>query len=405
MIKDQVSCSPFALCRALCPTPNSKVELMLAKSKYNRIHQKYFGEYYFSMPPPLPTEILRELDVSFMTFLVNNGLEVLVPILAYGQTCQGYGSIEKTPAFWAMCWITPDLLDGYFSIRANYENTCLSRNKKLTKKYPWYPKKTMLVNGWSKLWREIKRQDKLTVLNGVEVTKLHRPCNDVSRAGESRNKIIASVSFNDGEDVIYADFLIVAAPIHLISGVMTLTEEEKNIYGAYENKKSSVEQAKNIENGTFRTTLFRTTQPQPYLDAHLTIYPQKIVGPDVGSGEVFATRDSYLAVNKEFCAGPESLSLLDPLRPHVREQMAYQYVENGIVPDHALLDEKFKTWADEQIGENNYKIIIKPELTTWNYFYRFKRDGILSRKLWGVFSLQGRNNSMYRHISNQSSIL
>lgn len=78
-------------------------------------------------------------------------------------------------------------------------------------------------------------------MNGVEVTKLLRPCNEVSHNGEQHNKIVASVSFNDGNDVIYADFLIVAAPIHLTSGVMTLTEEEKNIYGEYESKESSVE--------------------------------------------------------------------------------------------------------------------------------------------------------------------
>lgn len=98
---------------------------------------------------------------------------------------------------------------------------------------------------------------------------------------------------------------------------------------------------------------------------------------------MLATRDSYLAVNKEFCAGPESLSLLDPLRSHVREQMAYQYVENGITPDHALLDEKFKTWADEQMA---YQVV--------NYggcFY-FKEKIILCL-------------CMHRHISNQSLML
>ena len=155
MIQVQPSCSFFNPCRILFPIVDSQAEMLLAKSIYSKLHESIFGRYHFSMPPPVCSSLIPSIDMPFYEFLRIHKLTSLIPVLAYGQTCQGYGSIEHTPTFWAMCWITPQLLDGYFALRANNPLNPSLKADCCSKQYPIYPKKGMLTRGWINVWDQL----------------------------------------------------------------------------------------------------------------------------------------------------------------------------------------------------------------------------------------------------------
>jgi hypothetical protein len=76
--------SPWAFTRLFYPKANTALALVTAKARYNRVHQKHFGDYNYSMRPQLTPESMTALDMSFGQFLESNGLSALLPILAYG---------------------------------------------------------------------------------------------------------------------------------------------------------------------------------------------------------------------------------------------------------------------------------------------------------------------------------
>jgi len=360
-IQLQPTYSIFALSRILFPYEDTAIELITAKDKYNRLHGQLFGDFNFTMPPPLTTESLKLLDKSFVQFLEENDLMALLPVLAYGQTCQGYGTIEATPAFWAMCWVTPQLLDQYFALE------------------PQYPKKAMLKHGWISLWDEIVKLNKLHIRYNVDIERITRTSAD----GKTTVRVVGKEKGTPIDETY--DFLVMGAPVFDDQGkaFLDLNEEEASTFKT------------NMEHGQFRTILFRSTQPQPYLMSHLTLYASKIIGADAGQGDVFAWRDSYLALRPELCLS--AAHQLDPERFKVREQMAYQYAETGNnLPEKAFQD-KFHQWAENRFGaKENYKVL---QEQTWDYFSRFNSVGLKNRDPWRILSFQGKNATLFVHAS------
>ena len=360
-------CAPMKL-RA--PELTYGVAIYNAKQKFNRLHEEYFGTFSYTMPPPLSTKTLNELDMSFQQWLVKNDLQVLVPLLAYANTAQGYGTLDDTPAFFALSWVTPGLLDGYI------RTTLLPNVQALP------GKKEMLVKGWIELWDQII---KITGFGGL--IKYNVAIDSISRAND-----VVTIKYNGGETETF-DYLVVAAPIHLDAKkpIMDLTQQEKDLFH------------KNLDHSQFRTILYKAKVPQPYLDTHLTIYSDKLVGPSAGDGHVFAFRDSYLAINSNLQENtPEHQS--DPNRWLEREQMCYQYVKNNVNESTTSLTEKSTEFLDETFGKGKYEILLPPKsdpsATTWDYFYRYDQDGLRKRKTWELFSIQGQKNTFYAHASN-----
>jgi len=354
--------SAFALSRIMFPYEDAAVEIILAKDRYNLLHEQIFGDFNFTMPPPLTTESLKLLDKSFVQFLEENDLMALLPVLAYGQTCQGYGTIEATPAFWAMCWVTPQLLDQYFALK------------------PQYPKKAMLKHGWISLWDEIVKLNKLNIRYHVDIERITRTPAD----GKTTVRVVGKEKGTPIDETY--DFLVMGAPVFDDQGkaFLDVNEEEGSTFKT------------NMEHGQFRTVLFRTKAPQPYLKSHLTIYASKIIGADAGQGEVFAWRDSYLALRPNLCTDLQAHEE-DPERVKIREQMAYQYVENNYNLSEEVLEGKFLTWAENRFGsQDNYEVLFKQ---TWDYSARFNSVGLTNRDPWRILSFQGKNATLFVHAS------
>lgn len=372
-LEGQPRWSPWALSRILVPKMDTAAELLTAKARYKRLHQEHLGDYDYSMPPKLTQEAMQALDMSFGQFLESNGLSALLPILAYGQTCQGYGAIESTPAFWAMCWITPELLDGYFAVQ------------------PRYPKKAMFRQGWRSIWDMLVKVNDFRIEKRTKVEHVHRR--------DDGTMEVRTVDLDGGGTRTRDfDYLVVAAP--MLDPIPRKPGEEKLAFEQLTPDQARLLQSDRITNGHFRTVLYTLFEPQPYLDTHLEIDAERVLGPEVGQGRVFASRDSYLAVNPEYCdlQGHQ----VDPARGDVREQMAYQYVETGRAMSEDELEDRFVEWADDQFGANTRDGSPKYQIRdrrSWTYFQRFDREGLLDRMPWQLLEIQGRERTMVVHAS------
>jgi hypothetical protein len=375
-LQGQPKWSPWALSRLLIPKLDTAAEILTAKGRYNRLHQRYFGAYNYTMPPKLTPESLEAIDMSFGQFLESNRMSALLPILAYGQTCQGYGSIESTPAFWAMCWITPELLNGYFEVK------------------PDYPKKAMFREGWRSIWDKMKEVNDLNIEMNTKVTS-------IVRKDDGKMEVTTSPTVTDNQKTRLTggdsqtrdfDYLVVAAP--MLDPLPRESGEEKLAFDDLTEEQANLLQSNRITNGHFRTVLFTPREPQPYLDTHLKIDADRVIGVEVGKGEVFASRDSYLALNPDLCKLEAHQD--DPARGHKREQMAYQYVENGRETSEEELEAKFVAWADGEFGAKGFKI---RDRRSWTYFQRFDRVGLEEAMPWKLLELQGRDRTLIVHAS------
>jgi len=337
------------------------------------------------MPPALAVgsfacgDAWRPLNKNFKEFLEFNGLEALVPLIAYAHTAQGYGVIDTTPAFWGLSWISPELLIGYTS--AQFGLKFFGR---------MIPKKDMFVSGWITLWEELVKiigEDNI-VLDAHVKQITRRPSSPAFP--DSDGSVRVSYQVNGQLKNGTFDYLVVAAPLHLEEAqeVLQFTETERELF------------QKDIVHHQFRTTLYTRSQ-QPNLTTHLTIFPRHITDTAVaGKGDVFAYRDSYLArfpevnveVNVEKDKWPERFKR-DPARHGDREQMCYQYAENGM--SEKDLKQKCKQWLDSNMGETTIL-----EEKNFDYFYHYDHNGLAAQKPWRLLSIQGENNTIWAHASN-----
>jgi len=373
----------MSLFRIVLPKVDAGLELYYAKSKYNRLHNEIFGTYDFSMPPRVTKENMAMIDMSFGQFLEEHGLSAMNPILAYGNTAQGYGTIENVPAFWAMCWLTPELLDGYFRI---------------PRQIP--PKKAMFKTGWRTMWETTIQVNELNIEYNTDIHSIKRSGVDDDTDGAGLVTVTGENA--EGEFEKEFDYLVVAAPLHTPKGLededwctrdgikdklvpLKLTAEEEPIL-----------RSEHLTVAQFRTLLFKLKWPRPYLWAHLEMNSDKILGPGAGGSNIFASRDSYLALNPEYCTFEGHKN--DPLKYGLREQMAYQYAENDRHLTLKAFDEKFEEWTRTKLGTlNTHYEILKEQ--HWNYFMRYDMNGVKKAMPWKILELQGKHNTMFVHAS------
>lgn len=364
-IQVQPRWSPMAIFRILWPKLDTGIEVAHAVLKYNRLHERYLGRYDFSMPPQPTNDVLKQLDMSFGQYLEINDLNSLLPLLAYAQTVQGYGSIENTPTFWALCWITPELLNGYIFNKITGSE----------------PRKSMFRYGWETVWDTIIQINNFNVRYNTEISSIIR---------QNNGPILVRIKDGELEKIEEFDYLVVAAPL-----INPDPNGEEVILDLHENEKELL-RSKNTTSCQFRTNLFKTRQPMPYLDAHVTLSADFLIGPEAGHGDVFGFRDSYLALNPQYCTSDGHKD--DPNRNDLREQMSYQWVEFDKELPAPILENKFQEWAVKRFGntENYEKIRDK----TWTYFQHFNRQGLEKKEPWKVLEIQGRNRTLFVHASN-----
>jgi len=373
----------MSLFRIVLPTVDAALELFYAKSKYNRLHNEIFGAYDFSLPPRLSSESLAKIDMSFGQFLEEHGLTAMNPILAYGNTAQGYGTIENVPAFWAMCWITPELLDGYF---------------RFPRQIP--PKKAMFTTGWRTMWEATTSVNDLNIEYNTDIHSIER--NGVGSSDNLTGRVTITGE-KDGEDFERDfDYLVVAAPLHnpkyLVDDEWSTRDgiKDKLVPLELTDEEEAVLRSEYLTVSQFRTLLFKLNEPRPYLWAHLEMNSDKLLGAGSGGANIFASRDSYLALNPEYCTFKGHKT--DPLQYGLREQMAYQWAENDRHLTLKAFNEKFEEWSRSKLGtyDCHYEILKEQH---WNYFMRYNQNGLREAMPWKILELQGKHNTMFVHAS------
>merc|ERR1712203_1101135 len=107
------------------------------------------------------------------------------------------------------------------------------------------------------------------------------------------------------------------------------------------------------------------------MGAHLEMNSDKILGPGAGAANIFASRDSYLALNPQHCTFEGHKT--DPLQYGLREQMAYQYAESGRDLTLKAFNEKFEDWTRSKLGTNGCHLYYQRAALELFYAVRYER--------------------------------
>eukprot|EP00924_Labyrinthula_sp_SR-Ha-C_P003465 augustus_masked-scaffold_15-processed-gene-10.67-mRNA-1 protein AED:0.37 eAED:0.45 QI:0/-1/0/1/-1/1/1/0/1164 len=403
-------------------TPRTKrmavnAAVLAAKLKYCKLHQEMMGSYYYTIPARPQPKMNDKLKKKFGDFLREEKLDILLPLFTYACTAQGYGLIDETPTYWGMCWMTPDLLDGYFewyefflfmkdengNFRPEMEKF-QAKMKETGRDLDDFdnPRKAMVVAGWLAVW------DRIVDLHGLRRRmKLNADIANITRAVTGGDASVTVNYTHEGntftEDF---DFLVMAAPMsdaYQDSTVQTfplqLTSEE-----------SSILLSDQIVGSTFRTNLFKPPQNGHFEKDHLRIFTDAILqspNPSCtvvpGTGDVFGVRDSYKAIQPMLST--KNGNKTDPLKDTPREKMCYQYVapsfKHGPVELKRYLDDKQKLFFNEQKTDmGTYDQLDHLHSQAWTYFTHFEGTDMDKGSLWNLMDLQGKNNTFFVHASN-----
>ncbi|WP_368344484.1 FAD-dependent oxidoreductase [Pelagovum sp. HNIBRBA483] len=131
-----------------------------AAVNYERLYWEYFDEAWFSgphypMPAEPPADFLRDYGhKSFEQFLIENHMGVLLGIMQYAYSVQGYGTLNDIPAYYGLLWITPDIIA---KAQAGDGKTTLI---------------TAWSRGWGDLWEQMSAHLDITL--NAETTHIRR---------------------------------------------------------------------------------------------------------------------------------------------------------------------------------------------------------------------------------------
>ena len=136
----------------------ARVTLFEALSKYILIHYEIFGGT-FPMPTSIPHQFLEEhASKTFSDFLRYHNLEAIIGILQYGYEVQGYGTLDKIPAFYGLIWITPPIIEAMLRDSLGGKT----------------PIVTAWSKGWGDLWTQIVQKENLNIVYNVKINNINR---------------------------------------------------------------------------------------------------------------------------------------------------------------------------------------------------------------------------------------
>lgn len=327
-------------CRCL-PNSAQSVPIFAAMLKYNKIHESIFGKYPYGLPPK-PKD-WSKIDMTAMDFLKKNGLEILEPVFLYSQQVQGYGILDRIPAFYLLWWHHPDTING--SIRASLGSDDIIVS--------------LLKNGWQSLWKKMvqRHSGEVKYVTGASVTSIKRtPTVQVKYTHEGVEKQLEADVFISAVDLCRFRHLIV-----------DLDPEEETVFSR-------------LTESVLTTTLYKgkTTEHEHTVEFWFGKMGQL---SSSGVGQFYGHRNSRMAARPEI---PSSGSEL---------RVAYQYMDRPLESGDAskllhTLEEGLKTYAGEP--EVDVKLQ-KP----WPYFPRFDAKGLSEGLPWKILQLQGQRNTIF----------
>lgn len=312
-----------------------KTNLLKAIWDYNQLYQQLFGtsKLPYAIPLHLRTEVLEQIDISLLDFLKKHRLEALIGFLQLAQTAQGYGYLETIPAYYGLCWITPELLVGLIKEMSGLE-----------------PLIQMLPDGYETLWQTIATKDSLNIKLETTIQSINRSALDNTITIETKN------SAGELQLETY-DFLI-------------LTINLKNALRLLEDATETEQRLFNVLKGfTLTSTLYESEPVAGYSTAD---YDKVVVYfPDVlASGrdnEWYADRnDRHIfakAVGVEKCFGRQRRIAFQ----FSEQELPIEDIENHLFTQNTKIRSQLvASWAKK--GIKNPTII---EQFSWPYFMHF----------------------------------
>jgi predicted NAD/FAD-dependent oxidoreductase len=304
--------------------------------KYMRLHEELLGTYEGQLPPRPSDEVLTTLSQPFQTWLEANDLEHLVPVFFLTHTTQGYGPLEDIPAFYALMWNTPQMIQGYIDTLKGSKTSGFD----------------ILLTGWQRLWERMAEEGHFEVRLGARVTSVVR--SDAS----------VELTLDGSETPEVFDYLVIACPFPSFLPVLDASDEERDIMGA-------------LSCYYFTTTVFRSVQ------GHRTQFLFDRWFDNLSADRPFAVVAQRLTQQ----AYDPALGENDPTARETR--VGYQFSTRPIpVADQ---DQAFHDHYDA-FGARDVQVLSR--LRT-EYFWKFDGDALREGYPWRLLDLQGTNRTLY----------
>lgn len=318
-----------------------RARLLAAVVRYHRLHRAIFGALRHEFPNEPDPRWLPALAGSFEDLLVAHDLRALIPLFTISQTTQGYGPLQRIPAYYGLVWNTPRFL--WKVVQA-----FVDKQRPFTE---------LFEAGYSHLWAELARQSDIEVCLGARLVGLERPAEGphrlsfVGRDG-LRYQVDADATFSSIPYARFADIVDAPTPTERELAAMTMRSR-------------------------FRMTLVRSAE-RPLGDSPIVNFTGRL-GPDM-DGVCYGLRSSA------DCLHPESRELVGRNELIVAQ---YAWDWDASSPEH------FDACLDRDLGAMGYREFERLEAIDWPYFPRFTAEGIRARAPWRVLAEQGRGQTWH----------
>jgi hypothetical protein len=337
--------------------PEKLVQLRLLKAIwcYSRLYQRLVGSTRlpYGVPLHLSSDVLARIDMTLLEFLQQNNLEPLIGVLRIAQAAQGYGYLEKIPAYYGLCWATPELLIGLIKQVLGL--------KKITR---------MLPDGYEALWRTMAEKDGLSIKYNTTIHSINRQLPE--------GPIAIDLTDTKGDRQLEAyDFLILT--INLRSALEIIddpAETEQRLFSA-------------LTGFTLTTTLYES-DPVPGYST-----------PDNDKAIAYFTDALVPGHDNEWCADRNDrhiFATVNGLEKRFDRQVrvAFQFSEEDSpnrvqFGEDARIAAKLKaSWAKRGVAKPH--IIMQ---FSWPYFMHFPGEAIRKGYYNQLFGCQGQNKTWY----------
>lgn len=306
-------------------------------SEYENKHAALFGAYGSGSRLP-PIDDLTQIAGTFGAWLDANELTELRPILKFFQTSQGYGDLDKIPAYYGLLWSTPTALKLTKQQLTGVTDGTLD------------PK--ILAPGFAEMI------DRLALRGGAEI-RLETTVLRVSRGVDGVNAI---VTLKDGAyDIVNCGRVVINVPVPEFQAAKLLDEtpEETAIFDDLGNCNE------------WRTFLLRA---EPGKLGAVDTWPSNYEE----QGKLVTTRFTPRILDvSEADDGAEEFIALTLNAAGVTEDAAYASVETELAAQGATGVTKVDSFSAP------------------NYNCRFSEAGIQDRKPWKLDELQGVDGIFY----------
>jgi protoporphyrinogen/coproporphyrinogen III oxidase len=301
---------------------------------YNKKYKRLFKSPY--------DEIFKETNMTFKEYLDRNGFHDLIPLFSLANTVQGYGFIERVPAWYGLWWNDPLEVDGFLQTALHRVRRPASILRKGFEHY-WSSLRTYLVDKW-----------------GVRIQE-NAHIKSVERTAD-----IVTITNMAGEVQVF-DFVIVTSNLADISQFLTMTPDESDVLGAL------------TERGNLITTLFKckhVIDPVPISSWTSALDPAR-------QSRLMTIRNSAKIFYPQVVDDRESDYLI-----------SYQYVERAREDTVEYQNELKNALMEDLItaGIENIEIL---EQHIWPYFQHWSQDGLNRHYFVKLMELQGQNRTWF----------